>query len=262
MIVADEISSGTDVVGPFLGERQRFTYQTRQALPQRVVEAFNVISFPGVFRNSLVPLHRNHACARFVPIRMKPGLLARRYRDIGPECFGTVATPIADMKRHDLACLRVHSDPDPWLVGSLPHNAPKLVGFSLVNNDLGWPCRSPDMEVIGTRRTAFHHIGQQPRETDTYRTTDPAQRNALAPQVFNQRALLVSNEVVFGAGHTRASTRVAWMMLFADARMAIFLVVVRLTRWARIDHDHRGLLTSAVLGPVWGQQEHGMRWPA
>ena len=95
---------------------------------------------------------------------------------------------------------------------------------------------------------------QQPRETDTYRTTDPAQRDALAQQVLNQRVLLVRNDVVFGAGHKLASTRFSLMILFAGARMAIFLVVVRLTLWARIDHDHGWLLTSAVLVTVWGQQ--------
>jgi hypothetical protein len=63
------------------------------------------------------------------------------------------------------------------------------------------------MEVIGTRRKAFHHKVQQPQETDTYRTTDPARRDALAQQVFTQRALLVSNDVVFRAGHKLASAR-------------------------------------------------------
>src|ERR671914_1703316 len=99
------------------------------------------------------------------------------------------------------------------------------------------------MEVLGTRRKAFHHKVQQPRKTDTYRTTDPAQRDALAQQVFNQRALLVRYDVVFGAGHKLASTRFALMILFAAAGMAIFLVVVRLTLWALISHDHSWLLT-------------------
>jgi hypothetical protein len=110
------------------------------------------------------------------------------------------------------------------------------------------------MQVIGTRRTAFHHQVQKPRETDTYRTTDPAPRDALAQQVFNQRALLVRNDVVFGAGHKLASTRFALMILFAGASMAIFLVLVRLTLGARIYHDQSWLLTSVVLVTVLGQQ--------
>jgi hypothetical protein len=254
--VADEISYGTNVVGQFLGERQRFAYETGQTLPQRVVEAFDVIGFPGLFRNSLVPRRRNHACVGFVLIRMKPGLLAIRHRDIGPQLFSALPTAIPHVEGNNLTGLGVHGNPDPLLVGSLPYEAPHLVGFgfSLVNDDLSWPYRSPHMQVIGTRRKAFHHKVQKPRETDTYRTTDPAQRDALAQQVFNQRALLVRNDVVFGAGHKLASTRFALMILFAGASMAIFLVLVRLTLWARIYHEHSWLLTSVVLVTVLGQQ--------
>jgi hypothetical protein len=60
--------------------------------------------------------------------------------------------------------------------------------------------------------------------------------------------------MVFGAGHKLASTRVALMMLFAGARMAIFLVLVRLTLWAGISHNHSWLLTSTVLVTTFGQQ--------
>jgi hypothetical protein len=72
--------------------------------------------------------------------------------------------------------------------------------------------------------------------------------------MFNQCALLVSNAAVFGHGHKLASTRFALMILLASVGMAIFLVPVRLTLWARISHDHGCLLTSAVLVAVWGQQ--------
>src|SRR6266403_1759368 len=53
--------------------------------------------------------------------------------------------------------------------------------------------------VFGTRRKAFHHKVQQPRETDAHGPTDPAQGDALAQQVFNQRALLIRNDMAFGA---------------------------------------------------------------
>src|SRR4029453_19139748 len=110
------------------------------------------------------------------------------------------------------------------------------------------------MQVIGTRRKAFHQKVQQPRESDTYHTTDPAERDALAQQVFNQRALLVRNDVVVRAGHKLASTCFALMILFAGVRMAILLVLVRLTLWAGISYDHSWLLTSAVLVTILGQQ--------
>jgi hypothetical protein len=44
------------------------------------------------------------------------------------------------------------------------------------------------------------------------------------------------------------------MIRFAGASMTICLVVVRLTLWARIYHDHSWLLASAVLLTVLGQQ--------
>jgi len=134
------------------------------------------------------------------------------------------------MEGHNLTGWGVHGHPEPWRVGSLPDAAPHLVGcsFSLLHDARGWPCRSPYMEVSGTRRKAFHQKVQQPRATDTYRTPDPAQRDARAPPVRNQRARRISNDVVFRAGHTRAATHVALMLRFAGARMAIFL------NWLRV----------------------------
>jgi hypothetical protein len=57
--VADEILDGTDVMGRFLGDRQCFTNQTREALPQRVIKALNVIGFSSFFRDGFMPLCRN-----------------------------------------------------------------------------------------------------------------------------------------------------------------------------------------------------------
>jgi hypothetical protein len=254
--VADEISYGTNVVGQFLGERQRFAYETGQTLPQRVVEACNVMGFPGLFRDRLVPLRRDHAFVGLILIGVKPGLLAIRHRDLSPQLLSALPTTIPDVEGNNLAGFGVHGNPDPLPVGSLPYETPHLVGFgfSLVHDDLGWPSRLPHMEVIGTRRKAFHHKVQQPRETDAHGPTDPAQRDALAQQVFNQRALLIRNDMAFGAGHKLASTCFALMILFASASMAIFLVSVRLTLWARVYRDHSWLLTSAVLVTVLGQQ--------
>jgi hypothetical protein len=222
------------VVGQFLGERQRFSDETGQTLSQRVVEASDVMGFPGLFRDRLVPLRWDHAFVGLILIGVKPGLLAIRQRDLSPRLLSALPTTIPDVEGNNLAGFGVHGNPDPWLVGSLPYGAPHLVGFSLVNDDLGWPYRLPYMQVVGTRRKAFHHEVQQPRESDTYCTTDPAQRDALAQQVCNQRALLVRNDVVVKAGHKLASTCFAVMILFAGVRMAIPLVSGRLTLWGHL----------------------------
>ncbi len=80
------------------------------------------------------------------------------------------------------------------------------------------------MEVFGTGRKAFHHKVQEPRETDTHGTADPAQRDALPQQVFYPRAPLIRNEVVVGRGTQLAFARFALMILLPMAGMAIFLV--------------------------------------
>jgi len=53
--VVDEELDGTDVVSQFLGDRHRVAHQTRNALSQGVVEAFNVIGFAGFLRYCFVP---------------------------------------------------------------------------------------------------------------------------------------------------------------------------------------------------------------
>jgi hypothetical protein len=63
---------------------------------------------------------------------------------------------------------------------------------------------------------------QEPCKTHAHRTADPAQRDALTQQVFNQRTLLVRNEGVFSSGNKLAVARFALVILFAIAGMAIF----------------------------------------
>src|SRR5262245_55729554 len=111
-------------------------------------------------------------------------------------------TPVAHVKRHDLARLRVHGDPEPWRVRPLPDEAPHLVsfGFQLPNHHVGWPGRQLNVSVLWTSGNAFHHKAQEPRETDAHSPADPTERDALTQQVFNQHALLVRNGAPFGAG--------------------------------------------------------------
>jgi hypothetical protein len=53
--------------------------------------------------------------------------------------------------------------------------------------------------MIGTGGKAFHHAVQQPCQADAYRTANPAEREALAQQVFNLRTALGGNEAVSSA---------------------------------------------------------------
>ena len=69
------------------------------------------------------------------------------------------------------------------------------------------------MEVIGTGGKAFHHKVQQPGQTDTHGSADPAERNALTQQVFNDGAPLLRNAAVFGRGNKLAFARFTLMIL-------------------------------------------------
>jgi hypothetical protein len=138
--VADEILDRTDVMGQFLGERQRFSDQTRDALSQRVIEALDIIGFPGMLRDGFVSLRRNDTAIGVVLICMECGLLTVHRRDLGPQLFGTVTTAIPDVKRNDLTRLGVHGDPDPLLIGLLLYKAPQLIGFGfqLPKHHISW----------------------------------------------------------------------------------------------------------------------------
>ena len=64
---------------------------------------------------------------------------------------------------------------------------------------------------------------QEPRETDTHSTADPAQRDALPQQVFHSGAPLIRNEAVIGRSTKLAFARFALMILLPMTGMAIFL---------------------------------------
>ena len=102
--------------------------------------------------------------------------------------------------------------------------------------------------MFGIRRKAFHHKVQQPRETDSYGPTDPAQGNALAQQAFNQRALPRYNAPLAGLRDKLSWTRFALMILFTIMGMAIFLELCGATRRAGVSDDH---------GDYW---PHGLQW--
>ena len=59
--MADEEFDSPDVILDLLGEGQRGADEAREALPQRVVEPFDMIGFPRLLRDGFVALRRNDA---------------------------------------------------------------------------------------------------------------------------------------------------------------------------------------------------------
>lgn len=106
-------------------------HQTANILSCRRVRACDAIGFPSVFRLSLVWLGWNHTLLTLVEIWVIRHVLLILHRDVAPQLFGIIATRITNVKRYDLARLRIHRDPDPWLVPFLPDKAPPLIGFGI-----------------------------------------------------------------------------------------------------------------------------------
>jgi len=88
-------------------------------LPQRVIEALDMIGFPCLLRDGAVLLRRNHAFIDLILVRMERRLFTVYHRHIGPERLAALPTPIPHVEGNDLARLGIHGDPPPWLVGFL-----------------------------------------------------------------------------------------------------------------------------------------------
>ena len=102
--------------------------QTREALPQRVIEPLDMISLPGVLRNSLVLFRRNHTSIGVVLIRVEHGLLTVHQQDLRSQLFGTLTTAIPDVKGDDLEGPGIHS----WciIIATVRFTAPvRLLGY-------------------------------------------------------------------------------------------------------------------------------------
>lgn len=129
--MADEILDGTAMIGQLFGEGERVTHQPRDALSEGVIETLNTIGFTDFFRDRFVLLSWDHALVGFILIRIEHRLRALHLWQIRPQLLRTITTAIADVKRNDLACLLVHGDPEPLLVGLLFHEATHLIRFHL-----------------------------------------------------------------------------------------------------------------------------------
>ncbi len=75
IVMTDEEFNGSDMVGELLGKGQRCADQPGHALPQRVVEPFDVIGFACQLADGFVLRRRNHLLIHHILIRVKRGVL-------------------------------------------------------------------------------------------------------------------------------------------------------------------------------------------
>jgi hypothetical protein len=84
------------------------------------VRARDPIGFPSVFRRGLLWLGWNHAILTLVEMWVICYVLLSLHRDVAPQLFGMVVIRITKVKGSNLARLRIHRDPDLWLVFFFP----------------------------------------------------------------------------------------------------------------------------------------------
>ena len=87
--MADEVFDGTDMVRQLFREGQRVTDEAGDALPQRVIEALDMIGFAGVLRDGFVLRRGNDPGVDRILIRIECRLLTVHRWKIGPQLFRT-----------------------------------------------------------------------------------------------------------------------------------------------------------------------------
>src|SRR5215510_10440679 len=242
--MADEVFDGTDVVRQLFREGQRGPDEAGDALPQRVIEALDMIGFAGMLCDGFVLRRGNDPGVDRILIRIEHRLLAVHRRQIGPQLLRTRVTAIPDVEGNDLPCLLVHSEPHPLLVGLLLHEAPRLIRFHLqtLNDHLPGSHDRQYMQMIRQRRKAGNHQAHQPPNTDADCTADAMEGNLLAEQAFHEDALFFANHAVVRLEDTLATTPLTLMILLPRMHMPISLESLRTTCWTRFSHDHNTLL--------------------
>ena len=179
--MADEVCDGTKMIGELFGEGQGVTYETGDALPQRVSEPLDMIGVAGWLRDGFGWRSRNDSCRDGILVGIERGMLAGHCRTIGPQLFCTVVTALSSVERKDLPRLFVHSDPDPWLLGLLRHEAPHRIGFPRepAEDHSPWGCHGLPMEMIRQRCKAGGDKAPTPAETDAHHPTNTMQGDLL-----------------------------------------------------------------------------------
>ena len=163
------------------GEYEGITDETGDALSSCVIEALDVIGFPGVLRDGFVLRCRNGPGVDGILVGREHCLVSVDRRKIGPQLFRTVVTAVSYVEGHDLACLLIHGDPHPLFVGFFRHEAPHLIRFHLQPADehITRRCHRLHMEMIRQGRKAGDEKTHQPPDTHAHRTTNAMQGGLL-----------------------------------------------------------------------------------
>jgi len=172
--VAYEVFDGTNMVRQLFGETPSVTDEAGDTLPQRVIEALDMVGCPGVLRDGCVLRYWNNPRVDGILIGIECRLLTGDCRNIGPQLFRTVGAAGSHRERNDWPCLLVHRDPDPLFTRLLLHEAPHLVHFDLKTPYEHIPGRGhgPHIQMVRQRRKTGNHKIHEPSDTDADRTAN------------------------------------------------------------------------------------------
>ena len=198
--MAYEVFDGTERVRSLFGEGQGGTDEARDTLPQRLMEALDILGVPGGRHDGFVWCRRHDPFRDDILVGRERRRRAGPRRKSGPQLLRTVVTAGADGARHAGPRLRGHGDLAPWLRGLVLHAAPPLLGLHLQtpNAPSPWGGHGRHRPMSRQGLTAGDQTGPQPPATDAHRTAHALQGDVVAEEAFHQGALCVDTDAVVG----------------------------------------------------------------
>jgi hypothetical protein len=99
--MVEKVENGTNVVLELLGEGQGFSAHAAHALPQRVIEAFDVIRLPSRFADDLVALGGENARVGLPEVGVADGTHPIVRRERLPESASGLCTSLTNRYPND-----------------------------------------------------------------------------------------------------------------------------------------------------------------
>jgi hypothetical protein len=210
LIVFDDEPQGHPVVETIrFGERQRFADLARKALPERVIQAFDMSSLPGFLANRVM-LRRRQPVRITLPSIGKPRTSAVCQRDALPHLLTTGRVALAQEKTDDLAGPATQGDPQPAFLGFAGDKRPEFIQFEYL-------LRLSGQQGLDQQREGYHLMLDPARDG----LPMPAKHALQATQTdafltgFQDRLLTLGRRLGFGLEHAIGSTVFAMVLRIA-----------------------------------------------
>ena len=126
-MVVDVVPNGADVIGRLLRERERLPNQPTTALAQGVVETLDVAGLATLLANGSMALGRQNGRIGLPEIAVTNRTLAVDGRERGPQLASCRFGSRSNRHTHNLACLAVISQPNPFLAPLGADKRPQLI---------------------------------------------------------------------------------------------------------------------------------------